>query len=70
MLIAIMGNTYDKVKDSMKVAKLRERIDILQEYIDVLELIKPDFTYFFIIRPSNAQEDAVQEWEGNISTLK
>ena len=59
MLIAIMGNTYDKVKASMKVAKLRERIDILQEYNDVLELMRHNFTYFFITRPSNVQEDAV-----------
>ena len=59
MLIAIMGNTYDKVRDSMKVAKLRERIDILQEYVDVLELMRPDFSYFFIIKPSIVQEDDV-----------
>ena len=70
MLIAIMGNTYEKVKDSMKVAKLRERIDILNEYVDVLEIMRPDFNYFFIVRPSNVDEDAEEGWEGGISQLK
>ena len=69
MLIAIMGNTYDKVKESMKVAKLREKIDILNEYRNILEIIRPDFNYFFIVMPSNVVEGA-EVLEGKISSLK
>ena len=56
MLIAIMGNTYDKVIDKSNEATMRERIELLSEYRDVLELHQPSFQYFFIVKPSNASE--------------
>ena len=49
MLIAIMSNTYDMVRDKQKVAMMRERIEILSEYRDILAIHKPDFQYFFIV---------------------
>ena len=54
MLIAIMGNTYEMVKDSQHTAILKERITLLSEYRDVLNIHTPDFRYFFIVKPCNA----------------
>ena len=35
-----------------------------------IDMIRHDFTYYFIIKPSNVEENYVEDWEGNVSTLK
>ena len=73
MLIAIMGNTYDKVSDSQSVAQMLERIEILSEYRDVIGFYNPTFRYFFIIRPASVTDDNTnpnEEWEGRIAAIK
>lgn len=65
-----MGNTYDRVQENTKVAKMRERIMILSEYRDVLDIHQPNFRYFFIVKPTNEQNGGRADWEGRIAAIK
>ena len=55
MLIAIMGNTFDKVMDNRQVAALKERLGIMQDYRKVVSFLNLDksFRYMVTIKPTN-----------------
>ena len=42
MLIAIMGNTFDKVMDKRQLSALKERINIMQDYRKVVTFLRLD----------------------------
>ena len=52
MLIAIMGDTFDKVSEKRKEAALNEKIQILDDYIDVIKIQPSDQKQFvFSVTP-------------------
>ena len=72
MLIAVMGNTFDKVSDSKALigGMLTEKLEIMNEYRLVFRLFNPDFRYYFIVKPANENLEVHQEWEGRIAAIK
>ena len=71
MLIAIMGNTFDKVIEKKQVSSLKEKINILNDYRNVNQMLglERSFQYIFIIKPALKADDGA-EWEGKISAIK
>ena len=55
MLIAVMGNTFDQVSANKALigGMLTEKIEIMSEYRVILSMFRPNFRYFFIIKPAN-----------------
>ena len=53
MLIAIMGDTFDKVMETRLESELKEKIDILADFRIILKILKIDFKsqYILIISP-------------------
>ena len=71
MLIAIMGDTFDKVKENSKLAKMKEKIDILNEFQIVMKwFIKEPPQYFIIVQSSNTALGGVDEWDGKVAAIK
>ena len=55
MLIAIMGNTFDRVMEAKQQSEMRERIAILADFRLVLRRLfhqSDDFQYIFVISPN------------------
>ena len=46
MLIAIMGDSFDKVTEKRKQAALFEKIQIIDDYIDVIKIQPSDEKQF------------------------
>jgi len=72
MLIAVMGNTFDKVSDNkaLRGGMLTEKIEIMSEYRAIFNLFEPNLLFFIIIKPDNENLEFKQEWEGRIAAIK
>jgi len=67
MLIAIMGDSYAKVSEMREQAALKEKINILCDYLRLVT-DKPDKeTYLVYIKPD---EEADEGWGGILSSMK
>jgi len=71
LLIAIMGDTYDRVQEVAKEAQLKEMCTFIDEYsflFPVKQFEKEP--YIIIVRPESAEQEGGNEWEGKIGALK
>ena len=70
MVIAIMSNTYSRVKEKDETSAMRSKIELLNDYRWVNGIFKLDraFQYIFIVRPSLIGTDE-NSWEGKIDNL-
>ena len=70
LLIAIMGDSYEKVKESERVEALRERARIIVE----AERTHPGrhnyYRYMHFVEAADSSEPAPQEWEGITGRVK
>jgi len=55
MLIAIMGDTFDKYTELRKVTALKERIELMRDYKDIITWLRLDksFKYMIVVKPTN-----------------
>ena len=67
MLIAIMGDTYDKVQDQLQETILMERINIMAEYLPTTGYLAQNC--MFIIKPISMETDEV-DWTGRLKLIK
>ena len=74
MLIAIMGDTFDKVTEVKEQSGLREKIDILADYVILVgresEVNRTLHRYIFAISPTTTSTDESGTWEGTVTALK
>jgi len=72
MLIAIMGNTFDKVMDKRSLSSLRERIAMMQDYRKVVTFLGLDKSYKFmiILKPSSLSDIGEESWDGKVTAIK
>ena len=70
MLIAIMGDTFDKVNETKERSGMREKIEILADYVWFIPMDRNEVTYIFEMKPKGLHEDGKSTWEGTVSTLK
>ena len=74
MLIAIMGDTFARVSEVKEQSALKEKIEILSDYVVVVEresLEKENLSrYIFAIKPKALGTDESASWEGTVTRLK
>jgi len=67
MLIAIMGDSYAKISEMREQAALKEKIQILCDYLRIVE-DSPDLDTFLVyMRPNEEGDDG---WGGILSAMK
>ena len=73
MLIAIMGDTFERVTESREQSALVEKIRILADYVFVVpkesESRGTKSRFLFAVRPSDLGEDELGSWEGTATLL-
>ena len=76
MIIAIMGNTFDKVIEKKEMAAMNVKIGILSEYRHIINRVnkgKKDFSNFiFVVTPDIDMDEleASSDWEGGFNFLR
>ena len=74
MLIAIMGDTFDRVSEVKEQSALKEKLLILSDYV----ILVPRETeengllnrFIFAITPKSLGADEAGSWEGTVTQLK
>ena len=74
MLIAIMGDTFERVTESREQSALAEKIRILADYVYVVpyenEAKGTMKKFIFMLRPKNFGKDENGSWEGTATMLR
>ena len=71
MLIAIMGDTFDKVTEKRKQAALYEKIQIIDDYIDLIRISPSDEKQFvYSVSPIDKEDSQDVDWEGKVASIK
>ena len=70
MLIAIMGDTFGKVTEIKEQAGLKEKINILADFVWLIPNEKVEFRYVYSMKPRTQTEEESNGWEGTVSTIK
>ena len=74
MLIAIMGDTFERVTEAKEQSALAEKIRILADYVYVVpyesEGNKTMNKFLFAMRPKTLGSDEMGSWEGTATMLK
>ena len=74
MLIAIMGNTYAKEMEFRDQSALKEKIDIISDYVVITRreenVVKELAKFIFAITPATLSTDEDADWEGSVTTIK
>ena len=75
MLIAIMGDTFDRVNDRKALFAMQTKLQVMSDYHNIIKSVnsQQDFhNYLFIVQPlldEEEQEDH-EDWEGGINAVK
>ena len=75
MIIAIMGNTFDKVIEKKEMHAMNVKLSILSEYRHVINLVnrKRDYANFIFMVAPIIDEDELEastDWEGGFNFLR
>lgn len=75
MLIAIMGDTFDKITENRDINSIKSKLDLMADLVAVMDQTdKEDETeiFFFVVMPEvdEGADAADDEWAGTISTMK
>ena len=70
MLIAIMGDTFGKVTEIKEQAGLKEKINILADYVWIIPEESKNLRYVYSMKPSTQTEEESNGWEGTVTTIK
>jgi len=68
MLIAIMGDTFDRVIENTALAKLKLKVKVLSDFIFLL----PDDSekFLFLATPETKESEVSTTWEGKITEIR
>ena len=73
MLIAIMGNTFEKVIEKKAIHAMNTKLQIMSDYANVIKFFDRDTDHFlFIVTPVIDDEENEDEasWEGGLNFLR
>lgn len=71
MLIAIMGNTFDSVKESETKSEVEMKVGILVDYICLIREHNTDEMKNFIVCITlDEEDDEKSEWEGSVNMIR
>ena len=73
MLIAIMGDTYERVMENREVNATRTKLELMSDLMSTLKQTgKPDESkkhFLFIVMPDDDQVDDEDDWEGSVNKI-
>ena len=71
MLIAIMGDTFERVTENKVVHARRTKLTLLAEYADVLGRESEDSKFtLFVIKPQEEDLNELENWEGSLNSMR
>ena len=71
MLIAIMGDTFDRVSEVKEQSALAEKINILADYVTIVRKSEVDLDKFlYAVTPAQLGSDELATWDGTVTQLK
>ena len=73
MLIAIMGNTFDKVIEKRAIHSMGTKLSIMSDYANIIRRFENDTNNFlFVVKPVIDDEEMEDEnsWEGGFNFLR
>ena len=74
MLIAIMGDTFDRASEVKEQSALKEKIDILADYVVAVGRESVEHKnldrFIFAVVPASTSADEISNWEGTVTSLK
>ena len=74
LLIAAMGDTYDKVKDTEHQSALKATIQLMSDYAVAVSRYTPkeqkEIKYVYTIQRQAQGEEELGDWEGKLKQLK
>ena len=70
MLIAIMGDTFERVTEHKELNSRRTKLDLLGDFASLLKEEKQDPACFlYVIQPKLDDDDVGKVWEGAMANL-
>jgi hypothetical protein len=72
LLIAIMGDTFDKVTEKKEESKLKEICEMMSDYEGIMDREKEfkHSKYIIVVKVEKARANQNSDWEGRLSSLK
>jgi hypothetical protein len=71
ILIAIVGDTYDRITDKKEIYRMIEQVEITTEFIDFIEFEQEFIDYDYIYLLEVKEEDEINmDWAGKLSSIK
>lgn len=72
LVIAIMGDTFDRVQETQESTMLKEFTNIMRENAFMIpkSLLYRDTKYIIIVQPEKAEGGTTSSWEGKLNQLK
>ena len=70
MLIAIMGDTFDRVQENAQVYKLKLKFDFIKDYSFLIPKAKNPPKFMFIAKPKSLEETTEDLWNGKVHAIR
>jgi len=72
MLIAIMGDTFDRVIEMKEQLASKERMDILADYVQIFPKgsKKKNELFLFSVKPLDNDEVGARDWTGKVAQIR
>ena len=72
MLIAIMGDTFDNVFENKAQAAMKEKLNILNDFVFIVGIERSSDVnkFIFAASPTNKGDDEGASWDGKIGAIK
>ena len=70
MLIAIMGDTFDKVFENKHVAILKLKVSVMSDFAFLINDKGDANKFLFVVSPTVKEVDEEEDWEGKIKAIK
>ena len=72
MLIAIMGDTFERVIESRDVNATKTKLDLMSDLVATLEDVSAEEDkecFMFIVQPEDKENDMGDDWEGSVNKM-
>ena len=73
MLIAIMGDTFDKITENKEVNAIKSKLKFMGNLVAIMQsedIVENKEVFFFLVRPEEGDGDeGASDWEGTVKSL-
>ena len=73
MLIAIMGDTFDKITEFRDINATKSKLELMSDLVAIMDATdkeENEESFLFIVKPVNEDDDDdIDQWQGSIKTI-